>query len=630
MELLEVFIDSNESNTTSTYQDGPLFLPSTLIKIDKMLKQCLGVIAFLINFLLFVMFSVKKKRMASEVLICCNALLEMCICAVVLIKTAFSKILLEILSQSMLCSFEFFPYTFLTTMSFLLVITISVNRYVAVKKSWKYQSWFSVRIVTRWLIIMTLLVLAHSLPELVICFGLSDWLNEMYPNYWLISRVILVLLCWMSLYAVYKGISNYFAHSFLAPLYNPMILHSDDNKSDPSPNAVISPDSKRQNPTEKQDCSRKYTTNAMLAPLEPNARKCTGISMDGQKRSSFSENLLKSDLKQTKSHSPNEENPKLSDAGLHRQMLSSKVEVHFCKEELYSIDTNKLELGISKRTYSVSGLPSLHLSGAIDEKFSCACDSYAKQCNCTGTFRTQITTCIQELVAEDVKETAVDSAIEYSRDIEHRISECSVGSCEMNAQKDYLDVNVGAAHPRLSLDSTRSTLTSFYPSENSGDDISMASNRNSADSKNEKEGFQRTRTEAKGSRPVGRFSRVAGSRGKTMKKALKRRRLRNQKHKVTFSLFMVCLLYLVIVLPQLLLQVLNYFSSVVSPTVVLKIYAITETIYMLNFIINPLLYFYCSSYLCKKINSLRSFLHVKAKINSDQQLKDNCKNYVEC
>ena len=640
MDLVDFKIDANFSNLNDSqmeYEEVPSVLSdSTLAAVDRILKQFFGFIAFLINLLLFVMFAIKKKRMASEILICVNALLEMLICAVVLIKTQLSEYLLS-LSDSALCSFELFPYTFLTTMSFLLVITISVNRYVAVKKSWKYQTWFSVPIVTRWLIIMTVMVLVHSTPELFLCYELSDWLAQVYPDYWLISRVVIVGVCWISLYAVYKGISNYFAHSFLAPLYNPKILHSDDAKSEPNPAEPMEP----RGENAVNNCSflgkgnQRETANAKSKSRRPTVITLAAMSEHRKTRhvSGTNEGMAGPALfMETRITEPN--NNAMCKAELSNQEYFSPVDVH-TENGVVKTGSNDAELQNQTREPLLASSQNANNASHIQICSTCLCEYRVgyKRCICTFMSEKKMFSEGQRMGLHEQTPPLSNKENIFNADSNEKMTELNFDHDKTYAQRQVEHRPSDGASSSLSFDSSVPKISLELPPDSNSpdrkfrspylrspdatpvfvhgevvgsyDDISEMSNRNASENN---ESDERNETELpNGTAHNGKVSRVAIQRMK-MKKALKRRKLKNQKHKVTFSLFMVCLLYLVIVLPQLVLQVVNYIFSkdFVSPSDLLQIYTISETIYMLNFIINPLLYFYCSSYLCKQLDAIRN------------------------
>ena len=81
----------------------------------------------------------------------------------------------------------------------------------------------------------------------------------------------------------------------------------------------------------------------------------------------------------------------------------------------------------------------------------------------------------------------------------------------------------------------------------------------------------------------------------------RRKTFQNQKHRITVSLFLVCLCFIIIIIPQTAIQLINYFTENLSMTLVLNIYSITELIYLLNFVINPVIFAYNNSYLTEQI-----------------------------
>ncbi len=88
----------------------------------------------------------------------------------------------------------------------------------------------------------------------------------------------------------------------------------------------------------------------------------------------------------------------------------------------------------------------------------------------------------------------------------------------------------------------------------------------------------------------------------TVRKQERKRTFQNQKHKITFSLFLVCFCFIVIIVPQTSIQLINYFTDKLPVKLILNIYSITELIYLLNFVVNPIIFTYNNGYLMDKLN----------------------------
>ena len=86
-----------------------------------------------------------------------------------------------------------------------------------------------------------------------------------------------------------------------------------------------------------------------------------------------------------------------------------------------------------------------------------------------------------------------------------------------------------------------------------------------------------------------------------MRRQNRRKTFHNQKHRITVSLFLVCLCFIIIIIPQTAIQLINYFTENLSMSLVLNIYSITELIYLMNFVINPIIFAYNNSYLTEQI-----------------------------
>ena len=129
----------------------------------------------------------------SELLVISNALLDTIMAVIFLVKSTMLTLLHKI-PIFYRCVFSYFLYTFLTTASFFLIISISINRYVAVRHCHDYNRIFSKARVRALLSAVVILSFLHSFPEILVCKqeGYCLW----YDDYWLFSRVFLVLLCW--------------------------------------------------------------------------------------------------------------------------------------------------------------------------------------------------------------------------------------------------------------------------------------------------------------------------------------------------------------------------------------------------------------------------------------------------
>ena len=86
----------------------------------------------------------------------------------------------------------------------------------------------------------------------------------------------------------------------------------------------------------------------------------------------------------------------------------------------------------------------------------------------------------------------------------------------------------------------------------------------------------------------------------------------NQKHKITFSLFLVCLCFIVIIIPQTSIQLINYFTSI-PVDLILNIYSITEVVYLMNFVINPIIFTYNNGYLMGKFQNVLAVFKITQK-----------------
>ncbi|XP_063727866.1 uncharacterized protein LOC134855306 isoform X2 [Symsagittifera roscoffensis] len=215
-------INFNLSVSSNILEQPPMASPgvresSTVDILITSLKAILGTVAAIQNFTIFVLLLMKKKRVVSELLVISNALLDTIMAIIFLIKSTMVKLLIQLplIGQ---CIFQYFLYTFLTTASFFLIISISINRYVAVRHCHDYNTIFSKSRVRALLATIVLLSFLHSVGEIVVCKGMWPW----YEDYWLFSRVFLVLLCCAVLLGVYSAISDQFSQPFWAPMLKPV------------------------------------------------------------------------------------------------------------------------------------------------------------------------------------------------------------------------------------------------------------------------------------------------------------------------------------------------------------------------------------------------------------------------
>ena len=104
--------------------------------------------------------------------------------------------------------------------------------------------------------------------------------------------------------------------------------------------------------------------------------------------------------------------------------------------------------------------------------------------------------------------------------------------------------------------------------------------------------------------PEGNSGGVTGRGGSNTSAARKQRRakksltLQQQKHYVTTIFFFVSVLFLAVSLPSSISHLVNHlFNNILPGTFIFNLYLLTETLYGVNFILNPYLFSFNNSYL---------------------------------
>ena len=188
----------------------------------------IGVIAAIMNFSIFSILVQKKKKMASELIVVVNLIIDGCY-GLVLILVGCLNIwevdLDETFQLSHLnCMVSKVPSSFLIFASLFLVLIVACNRYMAVKYPVRYKDVFKPKRVRFYLVGMFLVSGTLGGVDVGICLldpqGESDFAH-FYSVFWIYSKFVLVMLATVVMFLVYKLIAKQFSRSFWSPIVLP-------------------------------------------------------------------------------------------------------------------------------------------------------------------------------------------------------------------------------------------------------------------------------------------------------------------------------------------------------------------------------------------------------------------------
>ena len=124
-------------NVTSLYSDSHNMFESTLLKVVSFVFIVIGALAAIMNFSIFSILVQKKKKMASELLVVVNLIIDGCyglVLVVIGILNVWEINLDETFQMTHLnCMVSKVPSSFLIFASLFLVLIVALNRYMAVK-----------------------------------------------------------------------------------------------------------------------------------------------------------------------------------------------------------------------------------------------------------------------------------------------------------------------------------------------------------------------------------------------------------------------------------------------------------------------------------------------------------------
>ena len=124
-------------NVTSLYSDSHNMFESTLLKVVSFVFIVIGALAAIMNFSIFSILVQKKKKMASELLVVVNLIIDGCyglVLVVIGILNVWEINLDETFHMTHLnCMVSKVPSSFLIFASLFLVLIVALNRYMAVK-----------------------------------------------------------------------------------------------------------------------------------------------------------------------------------------------------------------------------------------------------------------------------------------------------------------------------------------------------------------------------------------------------------------------------------------------------------------------------------------------------------------
>ena len=213
---------------SSEYLDDVHFSAGILFKLCSYIFIVMGTLAALMNFSVFSILSQKKKKVASELLVLTNLIIDGSY-GLLLVLTGVMNVADVNLSRllgldSISCIVIKVPSTFLVFASLFLVLIIAFNRFMAVKYPISYKNVFRLKMIRLYLSGLFLVSGAFASIDIGICVGdpfeQSDFAIY-YSWIWIYVKFFLVIIAALSVFVVYKFIAGRFARSFWSPVKTP-------------------------------------------------------------------------------------------------------------------------------------------------------------------------------------------------------------------------------------------------------------------------------------------------------------------------------------------------------------------------------------------------------------------------
>ncbi|XP_075261989.1 uncharacterized protein LOC142353591 [Convolutriloba macropyga] len=214
-------MDSEMGAFTSDANQRFLFITSYLLLF-------IGIGAFFANSVIFLLLLQKINKLASELLVLCNLLID-ALYGLVLFSVGFCNVNNVYLSEitgylPLQCIIRRVPYTFLVLASLFLLIIMTLNRYVAVKVPFRYKILFKIANVIKYLIGIVVLSLVFASIDLALCIA-DPFEQEPYSDaftiVWIYMKILLIGIVTILMFVMYNSISKQFVGNFWAPILLP-------------------------------------------------------------------------------------------------------------------------------------------------------------------------------------------------------------------------------------------------------------------------------------------------------------------------------------------------------------------------------------------------------------------------
>ena len=242
VDILVVATDyaTNDSNSSMNEFSSDTYNPydSPLLKISSVIFVIIGFAATIMNFTIFAILVQKRKKMASELLVVVNLIIDGCYGLMIVLVGTLNITQFNVARffriRPLNCIISKVPPTFLTFASLFLVLLIAMNRFMAVKYPGTYKDVFKPRLVRTYLIILFLVSGTMAAVDFGICvadpMGKSSF-AEYYSIFWIYAKFSLVTIAAVAMFVVYKLIANQFSRTFWSPIALPFMACCRRNQS---------------------------------------------------------------------------------------------------------------------------------------------------------------------------------------------------------------------------------------------------------------------------------------------------------------------------------------------------------------------------------------------------------------
>ncbi|XP_063714612.1 uncharacterized protein LOC134842272 [Symsagittifera roscoffensis] len=188
----------------------------------------MGSAAFFANLAIFILLLQKPNKQASEILVLCNLVID----AIYALNLAWvglcnvADIFVDkIVGLKFQCIIRRIPYTFLILASLLLLIIMTLNRYVAVKMPFRYKVLFKTVNVIKYLLVIGILSTLFTSFDLALCIldaHEAESYSHIFTLVWVYVKFLLIGVVAVLMFVMYKSISKQFGdNNFWLPILLP-------------------------------------------------------------------------------------------------------------------------------------------------------------------------------------------------------------------------------------------------------------------------------------------------------------------------------------------------------------------------------------------------------------------------